>query len=72
MINQKTKEWIDNASYEQLLYRWRFAPIGDPIFQGETGEYYSKRMSELRAQDGGDAEHVRASKSIGWDRQNNE
>ena len=29
MINEKIKKWIDNATYEQLLSRWRFAPIGD-------------------------------------------
>ena len=32
------KRHIDNLTYGQLLSRWRFAPIGDPWFQGETGE----------------------------------
>ncbi|MBU0907450.1 MAG: hypothetical protein KKE05_04825 [Nanoarchaeota archaeon] len=60
------KQWIDSASYEQLLRRWRESPIGSDWFNGDTGEYYSKIMAEKREQVGDD-EHVRASKSIGWD-----
>ena len=60
------KQWIDSASYEQLLRRWRESPIGSDQFNGDTGEYYSKIMAEKREQVGDD-EHVRASKSIGWD-----
>lgn len=62
-MDEKTKQWIDNASYEQLLGRWRFAPIGDPIFQGECGEYYSKIMAQKRET----ANHVQASKNVGWE-----
>jgi len=60
------KKWIDNASYVQLLDRWRFAPAGDEMFIGDTGEYYSKMIKEKRAleQDNG----VGASKLIGWER----
>lgn len=57
--------WIDNASYEELLRKWRYAPAGDPMFQGETGQYYSEVMAKKR-DEVGNAEHVRASKSIGW------
>ena len=59
---QKSK--IDNMSYESMLSLWRFAPIGDPLFSGETGEYFSKVIKERRAQVGNGA-HVAASKSIG-------
>ncbi len=65
MIEDETKQWIDNASYEQLLSRWRFGPDGDPMFQGETGKYYEEVMSQKR-KEGGDEAHTRASKSIGW------
>lgn len=65
-LTPELKARIDAMSYEQLLHKWRFAPIGDPIFQGDSGEYIGKRMQELRSQPGGDDEHVRASKSIGW------
>lgn len=60
------KQWIDNASYEQLLSRWRFAPIGSPWFVGEVGDYYVEKMGEKRREVGG-AAHVKASKAIGWE-----
>lgn len=59
------KAWIDNADYQDLLERWRNAPVGSPWFQGAVGEYYSKAISERRRKVS-DAEHVAASKSIGW------
>lgn len=65
MTIDELKMWIDNATYEQLLSKWRNAPIGSPFFQGEVGKYYTKRMQEKRAEVGHDA-HVKASKSIGW------
>lgn len=43
-MNPEHKKWIDNANYEQLLRRWRFAPSGDEIFQGESGQYYKEVM----------------------------
>lgn len=63
-MNERIKQWIDNASYESLLTRWRFALIGDPMFQGEIGDYYSKVMAEKRKT----ADHVQASKNVGWDK----
>ena len=62
MLNENVKQWIDNATYEELLHLWRFAPIGDPLFRGETGDYYSNVMAEKRKT----ADHVNASKKIGW------
>jgi hypothetical protein len=59
------KSWIDNASYQDLLNKWRFAPVGSPWFQGELGDYYSKKMAEKRNLVGNE-EAVKASKSIGW------
>ena len=66
-LTEENKKCIDNMCYSSLLSRWRNAPIGDPWFQGETGTYWGKRMSELRAEPGGNARHIKASKSIGWD-----
>ena len=63
-MKEDHKKWIDSASYEQLLSKWRFAPMGDPYFQGAPGDYYSKVMAEKREKVGG-AAHVSASKSIG-------
>ena len=63
-MNEQTKKWIDNASYQDLLAKWRFAPIGDPMLQGEIGEYYSKVMFAKRYE----CDHVQASKNVGWDK----
>jgi len=60
-------EWIDEASYEDLLTRWRFAASGDPFFVGEVGEYYAKIRAE-RFIEVGAAEHTRISKLIGWNK----
>lgn len=60
------KQWIDNASYQSLLRRWRFSASGDPIFQGEIGKYYTKMLAEKRSANPGAA--VAASKAIGWER----
>jgi len=64
-MTAEMKAEIDAMSYESMLRKWRFAPVGDPMFQGEVGDYYAKCMAEKRATEG-NAEHVRASKSIGW------
>lgn len=64
-LTPENKAAIDAKSYTQLLRRWRFAPAGDPWFMGETGKYWSERMAALRAEG---ADHVGASKAIGWDR----
>ena len=61
--DQMTK-WIDNASYEELLRKWRFAAVGDLFFQGDVGAYYTKVMAEKKAQL--DDNGVSASKRIRW------
>ena len=63
-MTEEQKKWIDDADYETLLRQWRFGKTGDPLFQGETGEYYKKVMAEKRDADPVGA--VAASKSIGW------
>jgi len=64
MSFEEMKKWIDNASYEELLRKWRFEPSGSPWFKDEIGKYYSGKMSEKRetTNDNG----VSASKRIGW------
>ncbi len=47
-LTDENKNYINSLSYESLLEHWRFAPIGDPWFCDETGDYWSKRMKELR------------------------
>ena len=65
-LTEQNKAHIDGMLYEDLLLRWRFAPVGSPWFQGETGDYWSQRMAELRKQPGGEERHVAASKAVGW------
>ena len=67
MIDDKTKREIDSMTYEKMLRLWRFAPLGDPMFQGETGQYFSEVMKEKKSKLT-DCEHVRVSKLIGWER----
>lgn len=66
-LTPEIKAEIDSKDYRQLLARWRHAPIGDPMFQGETGEYWGRKMGEMRRAPGGEEIHVAASKSVGWD-----
>lgn len=64
-LEKELKEWIDNASYEDLLRKWRFAPSGDKFFQGEIGIYYSEVMAKKKIKVGHD-NAVAASKRIEW------
>jgi hypothetical protein len=65
MLDPVLKEWIDNASYEQLFYKWRFAPIGDPLFQGETGDYFTHQLT-LKREPLTLEERVAISKRLSW------
>ena len=65
MTEREMKAWIDKASYEELLRKWRFEPSGNPWFQGEVAKYYEEVMSKKRLEIGNEAA-VRASKDIGW------
>jgi len=64
-MNPDDKAWIDSASYESLLDRWRNAPIGSRWFIGDLGTYLAAVLARKR-EEVGNAEHVRASKNIGW------
>jgi hypothetical protein len=59
---EKLIEWIDNASYEDLLRKWRFSPSGNPLFEGEVGKHYKKILAEKRH----GCNHVEISKKVGW------
>lgn len=66
MLTDADKARIDAMDYKSLLRRWRFAPVGDPLLQGETGDYYSTVM-RAKGDVIGHSAQVEASKSIGWD-----
>jgi len=63
-LTEDNKNHIDSLSHYQLLSKWRFAPTGDPWFQGETGDYWGKRMAQLR--DENPAQAVRNSKDLSF------
>ena len=65
-LTSENKAFIDKMSYRSLLENWRFAPVGDSWFEGETGEYWGKRLKELR--DAAPVPAVADSKSIGWEK----
>ena len=63
-LTPENKAIIDRKDVYALLQGARFSPIGSAWFQDETGEYWLKRLSELRQQD--NAAYVQASKDLGW------
>ena len=40
----RMKEWIDGASYEDLLRKWTTAELGDPYFQDGVGDYFKEAL----------------------------
>lgn len=62
-LTPENKEFIDKLSLHVLFYKWRFAPHGDPWFQGETGNYWLERLTELRKKD--PKKYSRLSKRLG-------
>lgn len=65
-LTKEFKEKIDSLDHEELLRLWRFTPIGDDMFVGESGIYIDKAFKEsylkLRNE-----ERVALSKKVGWD-----
>lgn len=58
-------KWIASASYQELLAKIRFEPIGSPWLVGDTGQALMARYKELKARTPQD-EQVAASKRLGW------
>lgn len=65
-VPKEFKTWIDNASFEEMLHRYRFAPEdgSSPWFQGDVGEYYAQVM--IRKRDADQWGAVMASKRVGF------
>ena len=61
-LTAKRKAEIDAMSDEDLLRGNRFAPVGDPRFQGKAGEYWLEVMLEKKKS----CDHVAVSKKVGW------
>ena len=66
-LTEELKKQIDDMDYESMLSLWRFAPVGTPMFQDESGKYFGEVMGKKR-EEVGNAVHVAASKRIGWEK----
>lgn len=64
-VSEEVVKKLENMSYNDMLLRWRHAPMGDPMFLGKNGEYFAKVMREKKAKLSA-AEQVAASKNVGW------
>lgn len=63
MTTEEMIAWIDQASYEDLLRKWRFAPIGDPFFLDQQVQlHYVESMGSK----GKSVDTAAASKRVGW------
>ena len=61
-MTDTVKNFIDGLTYKEMLKLWRFSPTGSALFQGETGEYFSKIMKEKKEKVNASA----ISKEVGW------
>lgn len=58
---EELKNQIDQMTHLELCRKWRFADAGDPLLQGEAGDYFKHRLfGDL----GGFTPAI--SKAIGW------
>jgi len=61
-MTDEQKKQIDAMSQYDMAYRWRFSKCGDPLLQGDTGDYFEKVFKEK----GWFTPEI--SKSLGFDR----
>jgi hypothetical protein len=60
-VTAEEKTRIDAMSRWEMAHMWRFAKSGEPLLQGETGDYFSKRFfKDLGGFD------PALSKALGW------
>lgn len=64
-MNAEHLKFIDEATPEELLRRWRLSE-DDPIFQGKTGKLYAKALRNARVDMGGIC-WTQLSKKVGWE-----
>lgn len=63
-LTKEVKEKLDAMTIRDLLYIYRFAPIGDLLFEGDSAIYFKSLLQKLR--DADPVGYTKASKSIGW------
>lgn len=54
-LTPANKVYIDSLDHFTLLQKIRYAPDGDPWFQGETGTYWLQRRNIKRDENPGQA-----------------
>lgn len=65
-MTEEQRRWINNASYLELLRKWRFELSESGYFTGELTLHYENVM-DRRKKEIGPGAAVAASKSIGWE-----
>jgi hypothetical protein len=60
------KDRINRMNYEDMVRALRFAPIGDPMFIGEVGDFFGHRLRILQSELS-TAAQVAVSKLVGYD-----
>jgi hypothetical protein len=45
-MTEEQKAQIDSMSHVELCQHWRFAPSGDELLSGDTGDYFRKVLFE--------------------------
>ena len=65
MTFEERKQWIDALAreFDNMLYRWRYAPAGDPMTHGEAGKYF-RSIYDRRKEEIGPEEFTAASKRV--------
>ena len=46
-LTLELKAQIDAMDQTTMARLWRYAPVGDPLFQGVAGDYFMKRFKSL-------------------------
>lgn len=46
-MTPEVKARIDAMERLELCRAWRFAAVGDPLFQGDAGDYFQHRLIEM-------------------------
>ena len=64
MIDEKLKKTIDGMSYEELLNKLQFDPLGDQFFKGEIGDCYANAFEKKWAEIDDPAIHAAINKKI--------
>jgi hypothetical protein len=46
-MDERLRAMIDAMTREEMCRKWRFAPPGDVMFEGQLGAYFQRRLKKL-------------------------